>query len=357
MKITNQQSPQIITNFSKCSLLPLIEAQVGHHTICAIIDSGASRSLVSTSMATKLWGSSYSLKMTPFQIPLRDVNNQTLKTQGTIDAEILINGFSFPQNFIIYESDCNELLLGFNFIKSHGIAIYPNLGLIFESQLKIYSVQEQISLQCSLKMCRDVTINGDAQQVVKVYLSDIPSATNKQIYVHGTWLAHSEYLEPDQNLENLTLLHQYVSVSPSLETDILLINHSNAPVVFSKDATVGHLEQTEIIAHVSELKHDPLLHAIYSCFSNADIQPPESRIFAEVEDFQFNELDINCASENPTHIEFLKNLHLKYKTIFNSNEFCPGKYGGSEVHFSLKSNATIPNQRFHRINPAILDDA
>ena len=357
MKITNHQPQQIITTFNKCSILPLIEAQVGHHKICAIVDSGASRSLASTSMAQKLWGNSYLMKINPFQIPLRDVNNQTLNTKGTINAEISINGFSFQQNFIIYESSCNELLLGFNFIKTHGIAIYPNLGLIFESQLKIYNIQEQICLQCSLKMCQDVTINGDTQQVVKVYLSDIPPATDKQIYVYGTWLAHSEYLEPDENLENLTMLHQYVSVLPTLETDILLINHSPAPVVFSKNAIVGHLEQTQIIAHVNELKHDPLLHAIYSCFSNADIQPPESRIFAEVEDFQFNELDINCASENPTHIEFLKNLHLKYKTIFNSNEFCPGRYGGSEVHFSLKSNVTIPNQRFHRINPAILDDA
>ena len=153
MKITNQQSPQIITNFNKCSLLPLIQAQVGNYTICAIIDSGASRSLVSTSMASKLWGSNYSSNMTPFQVPLRDVNNQTLKTLGTINAEISINGFSFTQDFIVYDSICSELLLGFNFIKSNGIAIYPNLGLIFESQLKIYSVQEQLILQCSLKMC------------------------------------------------------------------------------------------------------------------------------------------------------------------------------------------------------------
>ena len=221
---------------------------MGHHTICAIIDSGASRSLVSTSMATKLWGSNYSLKMRPFQIPLCDVNNQTLKTKGTLDAEILINGFSFQQNFIIYESDCNELLLGFNFIKTHGIAIYPNLGLIFESQLKIYNIQEHISLQCSLKMCRDVTINGDAQQVVKVYLSDIPPATNKQIYVHGTWLAHSEYLESDQNLKNLTMLHQYVSVSPTLETDILLINHSPAP--YSQKMPLSGILSKQRLLHI-----------------------------------------------------------------------------------------------------------
>ena len=137
-------------------------------------------------------------------------------------------------------------------------------------------------------MCRDTTINGDAQQLVKVYLSDIPLETDKQIYIHGTWLAHSEDLETDRKLEDLTMLHQYVTVPPILETDVLLINNSPAPVVFSKDAIVGHLEQTEIIAHVNEIQHDPLLHAIYSCFKDSDIKPPESRIFAEIDDFQFD---------------------------------------------------------------------
>ena len=127
--------------------------------------------------------------------------------------------------------------------------------------------------------------------------------------------------------------------------------------MFSTDCVVGHLEQTEIIAHINDLKHDPLLYAIYSCFEESDVQPPESRLFDDIDKFKFDVLDINCASETPTHIEYLKNLHLKYKSIFNSEEFCPGKYRGSEVHFSLKSNATIVNQRFQRINPAILNDA
>ena len=60
---------------------------------------------------------------------------------------------------------------------------------------------------------------------------------------------------------------------------MLLINNNPAPVVSSKDATVGHLEQTEIIAHVNEIQHDPLLYAIYSCFENSDIKPKNKRAF------------------------------------------------------------------------------
>ena len=46
-------SPQLITQFNKCSLLPLIQAQVNNHTVCAIVYSGATRSLVSSDMATE----------------------------------------------------------------------------------------------------------------------------------------------------------------------------------------------------------------------------------------------------------------------------------------------------------------
>ena len=89
-------------------------------------------------------------------------------------------------------------------------------------------------------MCQDTTINGNAQQLVKVYLSDIPEGTDKQIYANGTWLAHSEDIEFDRKLEDLSLLHQYIAVPSTMVTDVLLINNSSAPTVFNKDAVVGH---------------------------------------------------------------------------------------------------------------------
>ena len=67
-------SPQLITQFNKCSLLPLIQAQVNNHTVCAIVDSGATRSLVSSDMATKLCGENNQQKTKPFRVPLLDVN-------------------------------------------------------------------------------------------------------------------------------------------------------------------------------------------------------------------------------------------------------------------------------------------
>ena len=196
--------------------MPLIQAQVGTHTVCAIIDSGATRSLISSNMATKLFGQNYQEKIKPFQIPLLDVNNKMIATNGILNLAIIINGFTFNQDFIVYQSDCTEILLGFNFIKNHGIAIYPNLGLIFEAQLKIYNIHEKLNLKCSLKMSQDVTINGDAQQIVSVYLSDFPEGIDRQLYVNGTWLAHSEEVESDRQLQDLSLLHQYVTVPASL---------------------------------------------------------------------------------------------------------------------------------------------
>ena len=132
-------------------------------------------------------------------------------------------------------------------------------------------------------MSQDITIYGDAQQIVSVYLSDFPEGIDKQLYVNGTWLAHSEDVKSDRQLQDLSLLHQYVTIPATLVTNVLLINNSSAPTVFSKDTVIGHLEQTEIIAHVNEIKHDPLLYAIYSCFQESDIHPPESRLFDDIQ--------------------------------------------------------------------------
>ena len=337
INFSQEPSPQLITQFNKCSLLPLIKAQVNSHTLCAIVDTGATRSLVSSNMAKKLCGENYQQKTKPFQVPLFDVNNKIINTYGILNIDIIINGHVFNQEFIVYQSDCVEILLGFNFMKEHKIAIFPNLGLVFESHMKICNVNEKFNLKCSLRMVQDVTINGGDQHVVSVYLSDFPEGLDQQMYVNGTYLAHSEDLEADKDLQDLSVLHQYVTVNASLITSVLLINTQPAPIVFNKDSVIGHLEPTQIISHVSELKHDPLLYAIYSCFEQSDIHPPESRIFDDIMSFKFDVLDINCSSEAPTHIEFLKDLHLKYKSIFNSEEFCPGKYEGSRVHFSLKS--------------------
>ena len=162
-------SSKLITQFNKCSFLPLIQAQVNNHTVCAIVDSGATRSLISSDMATKLCGENYQQKTKPFQVPLLDVNNKIIHTNGILNIDIAINGHIFSQEFIIYQSDCTEILLGFNFIKEHKIAIFPNLGLVFETHMKICNIHEKLNLKCSLKMFQDVTINRGSQQVVSVY--------------------------------------------------------------------------------------------------------------------------------------------------------------------------------------------
>ena len=356
-KFSHNTTPDLITSFNKCSLLPLIELQIGNYTAGAIVDSGASRCLISSSMAQKVWGHAYQNKISPFSAKLHDVNNQIINTSGSLVENIRINQSNFTQEFIIYESNCAEILLGFNFLKHHQIAIFPNLGLVHESLLKIYKINEQTNMKCTLSISEDVTINGEDQQMVQVYLSNISPQIDQQLYPNGTWLAHSEDIESGEELDKLTVLHQYINVAPTLTANILLINHSNAPVFYPIDTIIAHLEPTEIIANARQIQEDPLLYAIYSCFQDSEVQPPESRIFADIDKFQFDPLDINCASENPENVEWLKNLHNKYKTIFNSEEFSPGKYRGSEVHFSLKENATIINQRFQRVNPAILEDA
>ena len=102
--------------------------------LSAVCDTGASKLLISNSLATDLWSDDYmkNLQAAPaFQ--LIDVNSNFLKVQGITNCEFYMGSSSFKHNFIIFESLKNEILIGNNFFLAHKIAIYPSIGLLYES--------------------------------------------------------------------------------------------------------------------------------------------------------------------------------------------------------------------------------
>ena len=329
------------------------------YRITAIVDSGASRSLLSTALADKLWGAARETKLISCNIRLHDVNNHLLKVLGCFEINIQIGSHSFTHTFVLYSSDSVEILIGFDFLKCFNIALYPNYGLIFAPMEKIYKIGPLHNPVFPLRLVEDVTINGGDQILVEVKIEYQDEKDFGPFPTDSVWLAHSEVLQPGIPFQQLSVYFQYININPNFSTFILIINHNEMATFLKKDSIVGHIEPTQEIAHISAIEQDPLLYAIYMCMEDhpePSITPGESRICMETDNFKFDPLDINCVSSDAGHISWLTALHDKYKDIFNSEEFRPGCHG-SEVHFSVVSNATIINQRFTRINPNILEDA
>ena len=84
----NKPSKNWIVLFHKCSQLPMITVHIGQVALSAVCDTGASKSLISNSLAKDLWSDDYmkNLQAAPaFQ--LIDVNSNFLKVQGITNCE------------------------------------------------------------------------------------------------------------------------------------------------------------------------------------------------------------------------------------------------------------------------------
>ena len=353
------ENSAVLSKFSECSILPLVRLVIMQFEITAIVDSGASRSLLSSTLAHRLWGTACKDKLTSCNIRLHDVNNHTLPVLGCFDININLGSHVFNHTFVIYTSNSVELLLGFDFLKANNIALYPNFGLILAPPERIYKIGPADNVVFPLRLLSDITINGGDQMLVGVAI-DCPDVTHFGPYVSDSvWLAHSEILQPSVAFDKLSVYFQYIKITHLYESSILMINHENMAQFIQKGTVVAHIEPTQEIAHVNSIKNDPLLHAIYLCVegrAEQSVAQSESRICLDTEPFSYDPVHINCVSSDAAHISWLTALHSKYKIIFNSDEFRPGCHG-SDVHFSVHTDATIINQRFTRINPNILEDA
>ena len=128
-----------IAKFNPC--LPILSVQIILHNnrISALCDTGASRSLISS----HLFNAIFSCNILPrsqinHNIKLVDVNNKLLQIMDSKDLTFTINAIKFTHNFIIFNSQRNQLLLGIDFFRKHNIVVHPNKGLAYESQDEQY---------------------------------------------------------------------------------------------------------------------------------------------------------------------------------------------------------------------------
>ena len=313
----------VVGHFNPCSTLPLIQCHILGIEKTAIIDSGAAKSLLSSSVAQQIWGDNFQAQLThDCNCQLKDVNYNIIATLGTKNVNFSINLHHFNFDFIIYQSLSNELLLGYDFLRSNNLGIFPNLGLIKTDTL-INNIISDDPLFI-LKTSENVDIYPGAQQLVNTYIDHGNNRNISALLNQQNVLAHSQILEPDQEWEKLTVFFQYVRIQADLSTQILVINDSEFILHLNADQHIAHAELIHQIAQIQHLTSDPFasifmtqINLIEESVKSQSIVFPEEKICIDPpEDSQFDAMDINCHSQDPSLINWLTQLHLKYKQIF-----------------------------------------
>ena len=239
-------------------MLPIVQIMVMAVKLTAIIDTGAARCLLSNALADIIWGNTWRSRVDTNQVCyLRDVNANPVPTIGSLQIDFQINTTSFKHCFIIFQSESNEVLLGFDFLKKFQIGVFPNLGLIFEN----YPVNKVANILPSvfpLHISQSITLQAMAQQVVEVHVS-IPNTPDiLPMLAESNVLAHSQILEPDVQWEHLSVFFQYISISPELTSQVLIVNNLDYMVTYDRNAVIGHIELLNMVASKEEIQNDPL---------------------------------------------------------------------------------------------------
>ena len=350
-----------IAYFNPCSPLPLVQVYIDNTCLVCVCDSGASRSLVSSTLAVSLWGQNILNQLNQDKnFRLKDVNDNFLDVLGYKSVTFLINKNSFCHDFIFYQSPNMELLLGNDFFKAQKIAIFPNTGLMFESEqiLKIGNAQDAIF---ELFLTEEISLPPGTQQVCTVYIQISPQDPQISQLVNKYFVAHSEELEPAIEFSQLSVYFQYVMINAQLQTEILIVNNTSEMKYYRARQLVAHGEPIKQVCSVKEIQTDELSVQLYENLKDLDgvtVQMSESRIAIDIPDKSPICLDkINCHSGQEDDLNWLRDQHLKFNTIFSKDPWDVGTQRGSSVHFQVRSNATICQQRFSRVNPRIKNEA
>ena len=365
INLDQKKKEAVVDYFNPCSSLPLVKCNLLGIQKVAIIDSGAVKSLLSSAIAIQLWGSEFqNLLSKNCECILKDVNFNIVSTLGTIDLSFQIGNYQFTFNFIIYQSQSNEILLGFDFLRHFNLGIFPNLGLV-RTECNINNILCENKSIFILQISENVDIPPLGQLMVRAHIDHENDRNILAILNQQHFLAHSELLEPDKKWEELMVFFQYITLDANLQTQILIVNHSDFILHLNINHPIAHVEIVHEIANINKIQEDPFasnfltqINLIEESLKSKSIIFPEEKICIDPpESVKFDPLDINCHTQQPALINWLTNLHLKYKTIFSSREFDPGEQNGSSIHFSVKTNATIIHQKFHQINPKIMNRA
>ena len=339
--------------------MPIIIVTVLGRMCHALVDTGACKSLISKQTAQTILGTNFmKLVKNCSALPLRDVNNKPLVTLGQIDLCVQINQEKFHHSFIIYNGTSTDVLLGYDFLKSNKLCVVPNWGLFVQSNIeKIHNIMQTMnSFTCVLQQSFTLLPYQQRVESVKLIVPDkeyLPMITSQLMVIS------SDLIEPNSKFTELSVIHQYSRISPTLEANIAVINPSDNIRYYRSGEQIAHASFCQQVNMMSQESVN-LCSAVFDLVSIVDgktIKPSEDKLFLNTEEFTFDVTEINCHSTLSENKDWLNQLHIKYKNIFTNTEFNPGTAIGSEVNFEVRSNATIINQRFNRLNPRIKEEA
>ena len=343
----------------------VIEVQISGTAHFAILDSGASRCLLSNIKFEEIFGKNCAILKTPPLINFFGADGNTLKLLGEVETQLVIGKFAFLCNFLVFEAPHREILLAYDlFTKFQFLMTTSNLYVpndIFGSQNRfIFRVGEKDNPYYKICLVQDLNCPAGAAQNIQVCISegDVTTEQKGQL-LKESFICHSEDVQGINDERLMEIYFQMVSFvleDSKLVTNILFTNKSPEYIYHPAGFHVGHAEQ--MFAVSGDLINEFAPAVVKHIFRVVDFDQLPQKTLPSLADFFIDsdekKVDFsqpNCCPGHPDLEVKIKELCLKYKSVFATNKFDIGECTESDqVSFSIRTGTEPVHCRPYPVN-------
>ena len=331
--------------------VPITNIKIDGKNVTCTVDTGATRIMITSAMATEIWGKKFQQKLRKFpDRNVEDAQGNPVTVLGFKQCKIdLGEHLSVDYPAVVYKADHQEILLGYTFLVDHNLNIYCGKGIGTKPQVEIIKRLNYAEEQLQCTPLKDEIIPPKAMKAIKVKVW-FPSQWNdndKMITIGSPIVTHSEDIGED-DITQLKCPYTYDILGLDFTANVLIDNTNNLePLLIDKAEIIAHAEFVHDEASPEQVKRI-IQDSSYSI--NEETQLGEYKLHEEDTPKRYDYVDaINIKSEEEGTAEYCRNLLMETESFWSKSTFDMGKFD-KKARMTLTTTTPIWD-KYRPINP------
>ena len=331
--------------------VPITDIMIDGKTVTCTVDTGATRVMITSNMATQIWGKDFLKYLTKFpNRNVEDAQGNPVKVLGVKQAEIRLGKqLKVKYPMVVYQANHQEILLGYTFLLDQNLNIYTGKGIGTDPKVEMIKRLNYKAEPMDCIPMENLTIPAKAIKTIKIKIKMPEQWTNEdRIGAIGVpILIHSEDLE-NIGITQLRCPYTYDLIGIDYTAHALIDNSdSNKPLQLRKNKVVANAEFVHEEVLPEQIKRI-IKGSTYSI--NEETQMGEYKLQEEKTEGRYEYVEkINVKTEEPGIEEFCRKLLFETEEFWSKDTFDIGKFD-KKARMTLKD--TIPIwDKYRPINP------
>ena len=259
-------------------IYPITKSTIDKHAYIDIVidgvrkpclcDTGCTRLCATSATAQALYGPKWRNKLKPCTVPpTRDASNNIVDILGVITVLIeLPDHLSVECPLLIYQSEQQDILLGYEALKQLALGVYPGLGIV--NHMVPIVPQDTDMIKVLMNDIYSFPVHAVTNDIVPPYSTKLVTAQvqfpqefgeeAKKKFIGKDILVSSENLEPNSPLDKLFAAHIYEVLTPDYECQVLIDNADGPMTLYiNQNEILAEAEFTQIISARDEATSPP----------------------------------------------------------------------------------------------------